>query len=75
MTGSKNDVHVNSSMNSKGTTNISAKHGRVQQTFTSRVSEADESPMNIKNPLQPDGEQQDFSTNKHVKLADFGNSG
>lgn len=33
------------------------------------MTEIDESPMNIKNPLNPDNEQLDFSTNKHVKLS------
>ena len=34
------------------------------------MTEIDESPMNIKNPLTPDNtEQQDFSTNNYVKLS------
>jgi hypothetical protein len=54
-TGSKNlDLHVGSSMNSKNTTNISGgkpNGRRYHKTNTSHVSEVDESPMNIKNPL------------------------
>lgn len=34
------------------------------------MTEIDESPMNIKNPLTPENtEQHDFSTNNYVKLS------